>query len=113
MPTIDAIVGDADQEIAALGIEKCRDRLQHGVRHALVVLPILLEAPAQRGFELQVFDSPRLISSSALRWPRRYWSKRKFLSASPKRAVVGDPLVEVEIGIDDLLDHMSRPSGRR
>lgn len=31
-----------------------------------------------------VFDSPRLMSSSALRWARRYWSKRKFLTASAK-----------------------------
>jgi hypothetical protein len=34
----------------------------------------------------KVFDSPRLTSSSALRWPRTYWSKRKFFRASPKAA---------------------------
>ena len=53
MPTIDAVVGDADQQVAALGVEERGDRLEHGVRHALVVLPVLLEVPAQRGLELQ------------------------------------------------------------
>ena len=53
MPTIDAVVRHADQQVAALGVQERGDRLEDGVRHALVVLPILLEVPAQRRLELQ------------------------------------------------------------
>ena len=40
----------------------------------------------QRSVDLnsRVLDSPCLMRSSALRWPRRYWSKRKSLTTSPK-----------------------------
>jgi hypothetical protein len=50
-----AIVGDTDQQIAALGIQERGDGLQHSVRHAFVVLLVLLQAPTKSGFELERF----------------------------------------------------------
>ena len=60
----------------------------------------------QRSVDLNssVFDSPCLISSSAWRCARRYWSNRKFLHDLAEGRVVGDALVEIEVGVDDLLD---------
>src|SRR5690606_26959578 len=52
-----------------------------------------------------VFDSPRLMSSSAWRWPRRYWSEH-VLDDFAEVAVVRDALVEVEVRVDDLPDHV-------
>src|SRR5690606_15679143 len=50
---VGSVVGHADQEITALGVQERGDRLEHSVRHAPVVLPVFLEVPAQRGLELQ------------------------------------------------------------
>ena len=71
------VVGHAEQEIPTLGIEECGDGLERGVGHPLVVLAVLHQVPAQRDLNSRVFDSPLWISSSALRWLWRYWSKRK------------------------------------
>ena len=51
-----------------------------------------------------VFDSPRLISSSAWRCARRYWSKRKFFTAVAEGRIVRDALVQLEVRVDDVLD---------
>jgi hypothetical protein len=39
-----SIVGHADQEVATFGVEERRNRLEHRMSHALVVLAIFLEA---------------------------------------------------------------------
>ena len=41
-----AIVGDADQQIPALGVQERGDGLEHRMGNDLIVLPIFLEAPA-------------------------------------------------------------------
>ena len=47
-----AIVGYADQQIAALSVQECGDRFQNGVGDS-TIFAVLLQVPAQGGFELQ------------------------------------------------------------
>src|SRR5262249_4551634 len=40
------VIGDADQQIAPLGVEKCRDRLENSMRDNPIVLLVLFQIPA-------------------------------------------------------------------
>src|SRR6266852_1140829 len=99
-----AVVGDANEQIAALRVQERRDGLEHGVRHALVVLPILLEAPAQRGLELQRLRLAALDQLLGAAVAAEVLVEEEVLDRLAEGPVVGDPLVELEIGVHDLLD---------
>jgi len=48
-----AVVRYADEKITTIGVQKGGDRLEGGMRHALVIFAIFLEIPPERGFELK------------------------------------------------------------
>ena len=99
-----SVIGHADQQVAALGIEKRRDRLQDGVSDALIVLACFLQAPTQRGLELQRLRFPRLDEIFGVSVSAQVLIEQEVLDRLAERPVVRDPLVEVEIRVDDLLD---------
>ena len=100
------VVGDADQQIAALGVQERGDRLEHGVRDALVVLAVLLEVPAQRGLELQRLRLAALDQLLGIAVGAQVLVEEEVLDRLAEGAVVGDALVELEVRVDDLLDHV-------
>ncbi len=101
-----AIIANSDQEIATFGVQERRDGLEHRVRHLSVVLPVLPEVPAQGGLELQRlrFSRPYQLLSAPV--GPEVLVKQEILDDLPEPRVIGDPLVEIEIGIHDLLDHV-------
>ena len=65
-----AVVGDADQEVAALGVEERGDGLERGVRDVLVILAVLLQVQRRLDLNSRVFDSWSFRSSSTRRCRR-------------------------------------------
>ena len=78
------VVGHADQEIAALGIEEGRNRLERRVRDVLVILPVLLEIPAQRGLELQRLRLAALDQLLGIAVRAKILVEEEVFAASPK-----------------------------
>ena len=105
MPTTDAVVRDAEKEIAALGVQEGRNRFQGGVGHA-VVLAVLLEVPAQGRLELQRLGLAPLDQFLGVPVATQVLVEEEGLHEFAERVVVGDSFVEVEVRVDDVLDHL-------
>jgi hypothetical protein len=101
-PNDGAVISNADQKIATLGVEERGNGPQHRMGHAFVVLAIFLEAPSQRGFEFESFRLTAFDQFGGVAVAAQILIEQEILECVAKTAVVGDPLVEVKVRIDDV-----------
>ncbi len=100
-----AVVGHADQEIPAVGVQKGGDGLEDGLGHGGILLA-LLQAPPQSGLEIQRLRPLLLEELLRLAVAAQVLVEEEVLQRLAEGAIVGDALVEIEVRIDDLLDHV-------
>src|SRR5271167_1392267 len=100
------VVADSDQEVTTVSIEERGYGLQRCMRHELVVASILVEAPAQGRLELQRLRFAALDQLLGVPVAAQVMVEQEVLQSLSEGSIVRDPLVELEIGIDDLLDHV-------
>ncbi len=78
-----SIVGHADQEISTLRVQKRCDSLEYRVGNVPIVLPILLQVPAQRGLELQRLRLAAPYQLLRVTVRAQVLVERKFFTTSP------------------------------
>src|SRR5262249_29505113 len=69
-----------------------------------VVLAVFLQVPTQRRLELERFRFPALDQCGGIAVPTKVLVEKKVLQYLAERVIVGDALVKLEIGVDDLLN---------
>ena len=88
----------------ALGVEERGDGLERRVGDVPVVLAVLLQIPAQARLELEGLRLLELEQLLGAPVPLDVVVEQEVLERPPELGVVGDALVEVEVGLYDLLD---------
>src|SRR5437867_2766151 len=83
--------------IASLGVEERGDGFQNGVRDALIVLPVILEVPAQGGLELQSLRLAALDQLLGIPMRAQVLVEEEVLDSLAEGAVVGDAFVQIEV----------------
>lgn len=101
-----AVVCDPDQQVAAFRVQERGGGLEHGVGDALVILPVRLQVPAQRRLELQRLRFATLDELLCAAVAAQVLVEEEVLHRLAEGAIVGDALVELEVRVDDLLDHL-------
>ena len=101
-----AVVGDADQQIAAFSIEEGGNGLEDDMGDALVVFAVLLEAPTQGRLEFEGFGFTAFDQSFGIAMAAQVLIEEQILDRFAKGRVIGDALVEIKVRLHDVLDHI-------
>jgi hypothetical protein len=98
------IISNSDEKITALGVQKGRNGLENCMGDDLVVLPVFARVPPQRGLEFEPLGLAPLDQFFGLAVRPEVLIEEEVLDGLTKGAVVGDALVQIEVGVDDLLN---------
>jgi len=107
-----AVIRNTDEQIAALGIQECRNSLQSCVRDSAIVLLVVLETPTQSGLELQGLRLSAFDQFLCVAMRLEVLVEQQVLDGFTEGAVIGDALVEVEVGVGRCPGSRARLSGR-